>query len=98
MAASGAIIMNNPSTASGVTIPAAPLMQGAAGMADVPAQPILKVEDLAVHFPARGGLLGGRRWLKAVDGVDLELKPGECLGLVGESGCGKSTLALTILG
>ncbi len=60
--------------------------------------PILKVEDLAVHFPTRGGLLGGRRSLKAVDGVDLDLKPGECLGLVGESGCGKSTLALTILG
>ena len=90
--------MNNPSTASGVTIPAAPLMKGAAGMVDPSAPPILKVEDLAVHFAARGGLLGGRRWLKAVDGVDLDLKPGECLGLVGESGCGKSTLALTILG
>ncbi|MBJ6127746.1 ABC transporter ATP-binding protein [Microvirga splendida] len=60
---------------------------------------ILKVEDLAVHFPVGGGLFGGpRRHLHAVDGVDLELKRGECLGLVGESGCGKSTLALTILG
>src|SRR5215218_5307205 len=60
---------------------------------------ILSVEDLAVHFPVGGGSLGGgRRLLRAVDGVDLELKRGECLGLVGESGCGKSTLALSILG
>ena len=60
---------------------------------------ILSVEDLAVHFPVGGGLLGGgRRLLRAVDGVDLELKRGECLGLVGESGCGKSTVALSILG
>jgi peptide/nickel transport system ATP-binding protein len=60
---------------------------------------ILKVEDLAVHFPVGRRLFGGPgRYLHAVDGVDLELKRGECLGLVGESGCGKSTLALTILG
>ena len=60
---------------------------------------ILSVEDLAVHFPVGGGLLGGgRRLLRAVDGIDLELKRGECLGLVGESGCGKSTVALSILG
>ncbi|WP_298876383.1 oligopeptide/dipeptide ABC transporter ATP-binding protein [uncultured Bradyrhizobium sp.] len=60
---------------------------------------ILSVEDLAVHFPVGGGLLGGnRRVLRAVDGVDLELKRGECLGLVGESGSGKSTVALSILG
>jgi peptide/nickel transport system ATP-binding protein len=60
---------------------------------------ILKVDDLAVHFPVGGGFFGGpRRYLHAVDGLDLELKRGECLGLVGESGCGKSTLALTILG
>ncbi|WP_332693983.1 ABC transporter ATP-binding protein [Bosea sp. (in: a-proteobacteria)] len=60
---------------------------------------ILKVEDLAVHFPLGGGLFGGaRRTVHAVDGVDLQLRKGECLGLVGESGCGKSTLALSILG
>ncbi|QOZ29988.1 ABC transporter ATP-binding protein [Bradyrhizobium sp. CCBAU 51753] len=60
---------------------------------------ILSVEDLAVHFPIGGGLLGrGQRLLRAVDGVDLELRRGECLGLVGESGCGKSTVALSLLG
>jgi peptide/nickel transport system ATP-binding protein len=60
---------------------------------------ILSVEDLAVHFPLGGGWLGrDRRLLRAVDGVDLTLKRGECLGLVGESGSGKSTVALSILG
>src|SRR6185295_2792100 len=60
---------------------------------------ILSVEDLAVHFPCGGGLLGGgRRLLRAVDGVDRELKRGECLGRGGESGGGKSTVALSILG
>ena len=60
---------------------------------------ILSVEDLAVHFPLGGGWFGrDRRLLRAVDGVDLKLKRGECLGLVGESGSGKSTVALSILG
>ena len=60
---------------------------------------ILSVRDLAVHFPMGGGLLAReRRLLRAVDGVDLTLKRGECLGLVGESGSGKSTVALSILG
>ncbi len=71
---------------------------GATIMIDTSAETILEVRDAAVHFPMRGGIFGGRRWLRAVDGVDLELKRGECLGLVGESGCGKSTLALSILG
>src|SRR5215218_5409572 len=66
-------------------------------MAEPAPETILKVEDLAVHFPV-GVYFRGRRSLPAVDGVDLELKKGECLGVVGESGCGKSTLTLSILG
>jgi len=62
------------------------------------AEPLLAVRDLKVHFPVRkGGLWGKAATLKAVDGVDLTLAPGETLGIVGESGCGKSTLARAIL-
>ena len=72
---------------------------GAIIMSNLLNDTILRIENLAVHFPVGGGFFGKpRRYLHAVDGVDLELKRSECLGLVGESGCGKSTLALSILG
>ena len=59
---------------------------------------LLSLDDLAVHFQVGSALRGGIKTLKAVDGVTLDVQPGECLGLVGESGCGKSTLALAIMG
>jgi oligopeptide/dipeptide ABC transporter ATP-binding protein len=61
--------------------------------------PILDVKDLKVHFDVQveGGLFGATKKLKAVDGVSLQLRPGETLGIVGESGCGKSTLARAVL-
>jgi oligopeptide transport system ATP-binding protein len=60
---------------------------------------LLSVRGLKVHFPIRGGLLGRPvGWVKAVDGVDLDIAVGESVALVGESGCGKSTLGAAILG
>jgi oligopeptide transport system ATP-binding protein len=59
---------------------------------------LIEVKDLKVHFPVRNGLLGQpHAYVKAVDGVDIVIKRGETLGLVGESGCGKSTTGRAIL-
>src|ERR1043166_6512252 len=65
------------------------------------AEALLSVRDLAVEFNVGGhflGLGGGARVLHAVNGVDLTLPAGECLGLGGESGCGKTTVALSRVG
>ena len=61
--------------------------------------PLLQAEDLSVEFPIRRGLL--RREvarLRAVNGVSVEVRPGEVLGIVGESGCGKTTLGRAMVG
>jgi peptide/nickel transport system ATP-binding protein len=60
--------------------------------------PLLRLEDLTVHFPIRRGVL--KRvvgYVRAVDGVDLDVRRGQTLALVGESGCGKTTLGKALL-
>jgi peptide/nickel transport system ATP-binding protein len=60
-------------------------------------EPLLKVTGLKKHFPIRKGLLQRQTGaVKAVDGIDFEVLPGETLGVVGESGCGKSTMGRLI--
>ncbi len=64
--------------------------------------PILRVTELKQHYTIEPNFIerlfkGQGQTIKAVDGINLELYPGEILGLVGESGCGKSTLSRTIL-
>ena len=64
----------------------------------VPAAPLLSVRDMKVHFPIRKGLFKHTvGFVKAVDGVSLEIGAGRTLGLVGESGCGKTTVGKAIL-
>lgn len=60
--------------------------------------PIMKVEGLKTYFQSRKqSWRTPATWVKAVDGVDLQIYPGETIGLVGESGCGKTTLGRTLL-
>ena len=53
---------------------------------------LLRISNLKQYFPLKGG-----RFVKANDGISLDIYEGETFGLVGESGCGKSTLGRTIL-
>jgi peptide/nickel transport system ATP-binding protein/oligopeptide transport system ATP-binding protein len=78
----------------GLAVDPAPPAEPAAANGDV----LLATRGLKKYFPVKQGIL--RRtsgYLQAVDGVDLDIRRGETVGLVGESGCGKSTLGRTIL-
>lgn len=73
-------------------------MKAASPDAKAPEAALLEVRGLRMHFPVKGGVfLTTKAWCKAVDGVDLRVRPGETLGLVGESGCGKSTLGKCVV-
>lgn len=62
-----------------------------------PDTPLLEVRDLTMHFPVKEGVfMRSGQVNRAVDGVSIDIGPGETLGLVGESGCGKSTLGRCI--
>jgi ABC-type oligopeptide transport system ATPase subunit len=60
---------------------------------------LLQIKNLKMHFPVKAGIIMDHviGWVKALDGIDLTIKPMKIVGLVGESGSGKTTLAKVLL-
>ena len=74
------------------------MTEGLASDVGGPRQPLLSVRGLVKHFPLKRDMLGrGGGVVRAVDGIDIEVRKGETLGVVGESGCGKSTTARLLM-
>jgi len=74
-------------------------MKNEANNDDFEVIPLVRVIDLKIWFPVKRGFFSKTAaYVRAVDGVNLEIRRGEVLGLVGESGCGKTTLGRTLLG
>ncbi len=79
-------------------VAAAARQPAAAARLPVASRALLEVRGLKKHFVLpRDSFLAPKRVLRAVDGVDLDVFPGETVGLVGESGCGKSTFARVVM-
>jgi microcin C transport system ATP-binding protein len=65
---------------------------------DISPPPILKAEHLKVYFPIKAGVFHRTvDYVRAVDGIDVSIRPGQTVGVVGESGSGKTTLGLALL-
>lgn len=61
-------------------------------------EPLVQIRDLVKHFPVKGSMLRREKnVVHALDGVSLDIQPGEVLGIAGESGCGKTTLGRCLL-
>ncbi len=74
------------------------LLQAAITELSRTAPPLLSARNLVKHFPVRGGVLNTiQGYVHAVNGVSLEVRRGEIVGVVGESGCGKSTLGKLVI-
>ena len=64
---------------------------------NVPVNNLIEVRNLVKHFEVSRGLFSrNKKVIKAVDGIDFDIKAGETLGLVGQSGCGKTTTARSL--
>ena len=59
---------------------------------------MLEAKNIVVDFPIRSGAFEAKRFFRAVDGIDLDVRKGQTIGIVGESGSGKSTLGRAVLG